>query len=316
MASYIYDSTDSYPFSSVDSGFTYTPATSTEDFGAVNISATSQESYDTITVVQGNDTPFGFSTVNGSAVYWKPKRYSYSSSSDNLYTSEDYGDIVLTEVYGTISESSGVTEDWGSLGTVTSSEDFGVVTSFTATTPDSSEDYGTITVADNIITREDRYLIITNQSSLAMEPGYTTSTSGATYSFTANTPDNTQLFNISGALISKVVFTWVGSGNPFEIGGSANEIVEAFSTVGTSGPLRLDGTSTEVFTKSYSLDAVVSFDILDYGSVPTSPTLDVDFGLVSQASFGGEKDYGLITDTRSNSIRSLRIRWGSYRIIC
>jgi len=294
MASYVYDSTDSYPFSSVDNGFVYGAESSTEDFGAVNVASTSQESYDTITVVQGNDTPFGFYTVNGSAAYWKPKRYTYSSSSDNLFTSEDYGDIVLIERYGQLSESPSEILDWGSLGTTTSSEDFGVVTTFTASTPDTIEDYGSIT-GGNII-REDRYLIITNQSILAMGAGYTTNTSGASYTFTANTPDNTQLFSISGALISKVVFTWVGSGNPFEISGSANEIVKAFSTVATSGPLRLDVTSSEVFVKTFSFDAVVPFNILDYGSVPTSPTLDVDFGFVSQASFGGEKDYGLITN--------------------
>ena len=301
MAAYIYDSTDNYLFSSADYGFTYEVKDSAEDFGLITAVKDTTEDYQFVTVTSNNSTPFGFSTVSGSATTWKPKRYLYSSSSDNLYTLEDYGDIVLVEIYGQIDESPASTLDWGSLDTVTSSEDLGVVTTFTATTPDSTEDYGTIIVADNVITREDRYLIITNQSILAMETGYTASSSGATYTFTANTPDNTQLFSISGALISKVVFTWVGSGNPFEIGGSADEIILAFSTVGTSGPLRLDGTSTEVFTKSYSLDAVVPFNILDYGSVPTSPTLDVDFGLVSQASFGGEKDYGLITDTQEVS---------------
>jgi hypothetical protein len=298
MAAYIYDSTDINLFSSEDYGVLWQSATSSEDWGLVSASVNTSENFDRITQSSDNSTPFGFSTVSGSANTYKPKRYLYSSSSDNLYTLEDYGDIVLVEIYGQIDESPASTLDWGSLGTVTSSEDFGVVTTFTATTPDSTEDYGTIIVADNIITREDRYLIITNQSILAMKAGYTASSSGATYTFTANTPDNTQLFSISGALISKVVFTWVGSGNPFEIGGSADEIILAFSTVGTSGPLRLDVTSTEVFTKSYSLDAVVPFNILDYGSVPTSPTLDVDFGLVSQANFGGEKDYGLITDTQ------------------
>jgi uncharacterized protein (UPF0254 family) len=301
MAAYIYDSTDNYLFSSADYGFTYEVKDSAEDFGLITAVKDTTEDYQFVTVTSNNSTPFGFSTVSGSATTWKPKRYLYSSSSDNLYTLEDYGDIVLVEIYGQIDESPASTLDWGSLDTVTSSEDFGVVTTFTATTPDSTEDYGTIIVVDNVITREDRYLIITNQSILAMETGYTSSSSGASYTFTANTPDNTQLFSISGALISKVVFTWVGSGNPFEIGGSADEIILAFSTVGTSGPLRLDGTSTEVFTKSYSLDAVVPFNILDYGSVPTSPTLDVDFGLVSQASFGGEKDYGLITDTQEVS---------------
>jgi hypothetical protein len=296
MASYVYDSTDSYPFSSVDNGFTYTPATSTEDFGAVNVASTSQESYDTVTVRQGNDTPYGFATVNGSATYWKPKRYRYSSTSDNLYTSEDYGDIVLIERYGTIDTQSAETQDWGLLGDTATNEDLGVVTTFTATTPDSSEDYGTLTAGDGITTREDRYLIIQNQSVLAMETAYTYASNEALVKFVTKEDAETTLFYFYGASSSTSLSYWVGSGTPFEIGGSANEIEKAFSTVGTSGPLRLDITSSEVHVRSYDFENALPFNILDYGSLSSPINPDIDFGFVVQQNNDGEKDYGLITN--------------------
>ena len=296
MASYVYDSTDSYPFSSVDNGFTYTPATSTEDFGAVNVAATSQESYDTVTVRQGNDTPYGFATVNGSATYWKPKKYRYSSSTDNLYTSEDYGDIVLIERYGTIDTQSTETQDWGLLGGTATNEDLGVVTTFTVNTPDSSEDYGTLTASDGITAREDRYLIIQNESVLAMETAYTYASNEALVKFVSKEDAETTLFYFYGASSSSVLSYWFGTGTPFEIGGSANEIVKAFSSVGTSGPLRLDVTSTEVHVKSYDFENVLPFNIVDYGSLGLVSNPDIDFGFVSQPNAGGEQDYGLIVN--------------------
>jgi hypothetical protein len=267
MASYVYDSNDSYPFSSVDNGFVYVrPATSTEDFGAINVSATSQESYAEITVKQNNDTAFGFATVNGTAKYYKPKKYSYSSSSDNLFAEEDNGLITNAKT--------------------------------------STDDYGTLTAEDGISVREDRYRIDVSQTILAMEPGYTYSSASALVAFVEKTDASTLLLSIYGgssltgvtAAISKVAIAWVGNGTPFEIGGSANEIVKAFSTVGTSGPLRLDVASTEAHIRSYDFENVLPFNIVDYGSLGLVSNPDIDFGFVSQPNAGGEKDYGLIVN--------------------
>jgi hypothetical protein len=102
---------------------------------------------------------------------------------------------------------------------------------------------------------------------------------GATEAFSAQTPENTFLYNVSGNANSVRNKTFIGSGSLFNIGDRIERAAFSYNT-------------------SSIVDASTS---IDYGDLNT-PTQNIDNGSIINVTDGGEIDYGYITITSDGEV--------------
>ena len=178
--------------------------------------------------------------------------YSYNSSSVSGYDELDYGLVTA----------SGTSLNYGLITQVSSGGeiDLGNVIDLDITYP-----YGLFKFSGQ---STDRWIQVFTK----VGSGSLFEFKGATEAFSAQTPENTFLYNVYGNANDSRSKIFVGSGSLFEIGDRA-----------------------ERATYSYNQSSIVVYETeIDYGSVTTSGST-IDLGYVNQIPTNGEVDYGSIT---------------------
>jgi len=178
--------------------------------------------------------------------------FSYNSSSVSDYDELDYGLITA----------SGLTNDYGLITKVSSGGeiDYGAIINLDITYP-----FGLFKVSGN---SDDRWIQVFTK----IGSGSLFEFTGATEAFSAQTPENTFLYNVSGNAIESRNNSYVGFGSLFEVGDKVERV-----------------------TYNYNESSIVAYETeVDYGSVTTSG-ITIDLGYVNQIATDGEIDYGSVT---------------------
>jgi len=166
---------------------------------------------------------------------------------------------------------------------VESDEDYGLVSELTI----GGTDYGSITgVGGGQI--DDDYGLIT-QSNITAVPFGSLSLSGTAFeSFSAQTPEDTQLFAISGSIIEKETDSYKGSGTISLSGTALDSSISDYVGSGT-----LFGFGEKIERRTYAYDQnLPAVPIEDFGLIINSPTTTIDCGSVNSVVNDGIENYG------------------------
>jgi hypothetical protein len=242
-----------------------------EDNGLIAILETSQ--------------PFGGITLSGSALTQPNYRlflfgksevrltYSPDNTSGTLFS---FGEKIESRTY-VYDETDIVTFD---------ELDYG----FVSNVYDQIEDYEF--VSDSADTNIDNGLLTGFGATETITPfGELTVSGSAVEKFTADTPEDTQLFSIFGSALEKDTESYVGIGN-LEISGSALE--NDTESYVASGTLFSFGEKIESRTYVYDETTIVTFDELDYGFVSNTSNEIEDYEFVFDPA-DANIDNGLLT---------------------
>lgn len=178
--------------------------------------------------------------------------YSYNSSSVSGYDQTDYGFITA----------SGVSVDFGYVSqTPTAGEvDYGNVIDLDITYP-----YGLFNISGQ---SSDRWIQVFTK----VGSGSLFEFNGASEAFSAQTPENTFLYTVSGNGADSFSRPYIGSGSLFHIGERVERATYAYNTSSIIDP----------------------YQSTDYGDLGTASS-NIDYGLIDSVVDSGEIDYGNIT---------------------
>ena len=210
--------------------------------------------------------------------------FSSESFSKGLYTGSgslfSIGNITerVTYSYNRSSVSTYVIDDFGNLGTVTNSLDYGSIIGLTTQGQDdfgivvlgeTSNAFGSITLSSQAVTRR-----IINDA----VGGPLFAISGAAESVGFNPPENTFLYQIGGDYSDlKATYSEVVSGNIFSF-----------------------GEKIESVTYDYNDDAVTQFASEDNGSIVDPVTATADYGSIVDFATQGQEDLGSLVFDQTN----------------
>jgi hypothetical protein len=311
---YVYDETDIVTFDELDYGFVSNVYDQIEDYEFVSDSADTNIDNGLLTGFGATETitPFGELTVSGSAVESfsaqtpeDTQLFSISGSAFDAYSAQTPENTQLFTVSGSALEND--TESYVASGTLFS---FGekiesrtyVYDETTIFTFDEL-DYGFV---NNVYDQIEDYEFVFDPADANIDNGLLTGfgatetitpfgeltvSGSAVEKFTADTPEDTQLFSIFGSALEKDTESYVGIGN-LEISGSALE--NDTESYVASGTLFSFGEKIESRTYVYDETTIVTFDELDYGFVSNTSNEIEDYEFVFDPA-DANIDNGLLT---------------------
>lgn len=310
---YDYNQSSSLILETLDVGLITDAVTVSLDYGFITDTPVGQED-DGLITSGSTIIPFGGFIINGSATTeWINKNFSGNGQYRIVYNTSTFGSlfgfgeklesvsydyneqtilIVGDPDYGQISVGSTILDDYGFvIEPHAQTDDLGFVIGFPAVSD--VFPYGTITISGQAIelapdqTPEQTILIsvdgtkeerVTYTPPINKKSDLTSSSEGIKYDSTLETFDTSEQPDIKltgSAELSPVVYSAVGSGSLFGIG-------------------ILD----ESVTYDYDIQSVVVLTTTDNGLITSSPTLSIDYGLITEPVVG-EDDDGLISDVQT-----------------
>jgi hypothetical protein len=274
----------------VDYGLIDNPTIFIEDYQSIVDVSGITEDFNLITdVVSGNIQPFGGLTLSGSALTEPNYRLFFSGQA--IVKTSYIPEITYGTLFGFGEKLESITYDYNSSSISENSLDYGLITSPQLGGPD----YGFIAESSGTQPDENYGLIIeTVQTEVSTPFGlslfsgsaitseiatYTKVASGtltisgsALEAYSAQTPEDTQLFTISGSTLDKDVNSYVGSG-----------ILVKF------------GEKLESITYDYNEESITTNSLDDFGLVSIGSTLSIDCGLIISPIDDGIDNYGLLS---------------------
>jgi hypothetical protein len=311
---YVYDETTIVTFDELDYGFVSSVYDQIEDYEFVSDPADSNIDNGLLTGFGATETitPFGGLTVSGSTIESFSSQipedtqlFSISGSAFDSYSAQTPENTQLFTISGSALEKD--TESYVGIGNLFSFgekiesrtyvyDETTIVTfdeldyGFVSSVYDQIEDYEF--VSDPADSNIDNGLLTGFGATETITPFGGLTVSGlAVEKFTADTPEDIQLFSIFGSALEKDTESYVGIGN-LEISGSALE--KDTESYVASGTLFSFGEKIESRTYVYDETTIVTFDELDYGFISNISNEIEDYEFVSDPA-DANIDNGLLT---------------------
>ncbi len=311
---YVYDETTVVTFDELDYGFVNNVYDQIEDYKFVSDPADANIDNGILTGFGATETitPFGRLTVSGSTresfsaqIPEDTQLFNISGSAFDSYSAQTPEDTQLFTISGSALEKD--TESYVGIGNLFSFgekiesrtyvyDETTIVTfdeldyGFVSSIYDQIEDYELI--SDPADANIDNGILTGFGATETITPFGRLTVSGSTIEkFTADTPEDTQLFSISGSALEKYTESYVGIGN-LEISGSALE--KDTESYVASGTLFSFGEKIESRTYVYDETTIVTFDELDHGFISNISNEIEDYEFVFDPA-DANIDNGLLT---------------------